>query len=175
MALFAKTGRPSGKHDLSGPAINVHEERCPVTQQRASEPLKTTIAPNLVVPSGLDAINFYKAAFDAVELYRVGDDAGVAQLSVGGAEFWITAGESAELRRFIPTSLPGRSVMMIMTVEDPDTVWERAVRAGATPEAPIYEEHRWRLGSIIDPFGHRWEIGRPLGPWPPESGAPRHV
>jgi PhnB protein len=143
------------------------EERCPVTNPQTREPLRTTIAPNLVVSNGLDAIEFYKAAFDAVELHRVGDDAGVAQLSVGGAELWIAAGESAELRRFTPASLAGRSVTMIMTVEDPDAVWERAVRAGATPEAPVYEEHGWRLGSIIDPFGHRWEIGRPLGSWPP--------
>jgi len=142
------------------------EERCPVTDSHAGEPLRTTIAPNLVVSNGLDAIEFYKAAFDAVELYRV-DDAGVAQLSVGGAEFWIAGGESAELRRFSPASLAGRSVMMIMTVEDPDAAWKQAVQAGATPEAPVYEDHGWRLGSIIDPFGHRWEIGRPLGSWPP--------
>jgi len=145
-----------------------------MTHRDDGEPPRTTIAPNLVVPSGLDAIDFYRAAFDAVELYRVGDDAGVAQLSVGGAEFWIAAGESAELRRYVPASLAGRSVSMILTVEDPDAVWERAVRAGATPEAPVYEGHGWRLGSIVDPFGHRWEIGRPLGPWPPESGRPRH-
>lgn len=138
-----------------------------MTDPHASEPLRTTIAPNLVVPNGVEAIEFYKAAFGAVELYRVGDDAGVAQLSVGGAEFWIAGGESAELRRFSPASLGGRSVTMIMTVEDPDAAWERAVQAGAAPEAPVYESHGWRLGSIIDPFGHRWEIGRPLGSWPP--------
>lgn len=145
-----------------------------MTHHHVSEPLRTRIAPNLVVSNGLGAINFYVTAFDAVELHRVGDDAGVAQLSVGGAEFWIAAGESAELRRFVPTSLPGRSVMMIMTVEDPDAVWEQAVRAGATPETPIYEDHGWRLGSIVDPFGHRWEIGRPLEPWPPDPAGPRH-
>jgi len=145
-----------------------------MTHRDDGDPQRTTIAPNLVVPSGLDAIDFYRAAFGAVELYRVGDDAGVAQLSVGGAEFWIAAGESVELRRYVPASLPGRSVSMILTVEDPDAVWERAVRAGATPEAPVHEGHGWRLGSIVDPFGHRWEIGRPLEPWPPESGRPRH-
>ena len=142
-----------------------------MTYPNADEPLKTTIAPNLVVPDGPAAIEFYRAAFGAVELHRV-PDGGVAELSVGGAEFWIAAGESAELRRFAPTSLPGRSVTMIMTVEDPDAVWERAVRAGATPEAPVYEGHGWRLGSVVDPFGHRWEIGRPLGPWPPAGGGP---
>lgn len=141
----------------------------PVSDAYLRQPLRTTIAPNLVVPDGVGAIEFYKAAFGAVVLHQVGDDAGVAELSVGGAEFWIAAGESAELRRFTPASLPGRSVTMIMTVEDPDAVWEQAVGAGATPEAAMYEGHGWRLGSIIDPFGHRWEIGRPLGPWPPDT------
>ena len=137
---------------------------------------RTTIAPNLVVPSGsgAEAIEFYRAAFGAAELYRVGDDAGVAQLSVGGAELWIAAGESEELERFTPASLHGRSVSMILTVDDPDAVWERAVGAGATPEAPMYEGHGWRLGSVIDPFGHRWEIGCPLVPWPPAGGRPHH-
>jgi PhnB protein len=126
----------------------------------------TTIAPNLVVPDGPEATRFYEAAFGAVVLHRV-PDGGVAQLAVDGAEFWIAAGESAELGRFTPASLPGRSVSMILTVADPDAAWERAVRAGATPEAPVYEGHGWRLGSVVDPFGHRWEIGRPLGDWPP--------
>jgi PhnB protein len=138
-----------------------------MTEPHARQPVTTTIAPNLVVPSGVDALRFYEEAFGAVVLHRVGDDAGVAQLSVGGAEFWIAAGESADLGRFLPTSLPGRSVSMILTVDDPDAVWERAVQAGAAPEAPVYQDHGWRLGSIIDPFGHRWEIGRPVGAWPP--------
>ena len=145
-----------------------------MTDPHARVPPRTTIAPNLVVPNGVDAIELYRAAFGAVELHRVADG-GVAQLSVGGAELWIAAGESAELRRFSPASLAGRSVTMIVTVDDPDALWERAVQAGATPEAPMYEGHGWRLGSIIDPFGHRWEIGRPLGPWPPDRRDPQHA
>lgn len=127
---------------------------------------KTTIAPNLIVRDTLSAIAFYVAAFGAVELYRVGEEAGVAQLAIGGAEFWL-AGESPDLRRLAPDSLAGRSVSMIMTVEDPDAVWNRAVAAGATPESPVAESHGWRVGSVVDPFGHRWEIARPVGVWPP--------
>ena len=40
-------------------------------------------------------------------------------------------------------------------------------RAGATATAEVADEHGWRLGRIIDPFGHEWEIGTPVGPWPP--------
>ena len=135
--------------------------------QRQKGPFKTTIAPNLVVANALEAIAFYTTAFGAVELYRVGDDAGVAQLSIGGAVFWLAEGESSELGRFTPESLGGRSVGMILTVEDPDAVWSRAVAAGATAEAPVEDSHGWRSGRLVDPFGHHWEIARPLGPWPP--------
>jgi PhnB protein len=129
--------------------------------------MNTSLAPNLIVSDGLEAIDFYIAAFGAMELYHVGDDAGVAQLSIGGAAFWI-AEESPELHRLTPAKLAGRSVSMILTVEDPDTVWAQAVAAGATAESPVEDSHGWRVGSVVDPFGHRWEIARPLGPWPPE-------
>ena len=137
----------------------------------ATEPVttkpETTIAPNLVVADALGAIAFYIAAFGAVELYRVGADAGVAQLSIDGAPFWISEGESRDLGRFTPETLGGRSVGMILTVDDPDEVFSRAVAAGATVDAPMEESHGWRSGRIVDPFGHHWEIARPLGPWPP--------
>ncbi len=129
--------------------------------------MNASLAPNLIVGDGLAAVDFYAAAFGAVELYRVGEDAGVAQLAIGHAEFWI-ATESAELGRLTPAKLGGRSVSMILTVEDPEAVWERAVAAGAMAERPVEEAHGWRVGSVVDPFGHRWEIARPLGPWPPE-------
>ncbi|HET7869227.1 MAG TPA: VOC family protein [Actinomycetota bacterium] len=52
-------------------------------------------------------------------------------------------------------------------VEDPHAMVDRAVAAGATVIRPVGEEHGWRLGRIQDPFGHHWEIGKPLVPWPP--------
>ena len=127
--------------------------------------IATTIAPSLVVGDGPRASEFYRAAFGAVELYRV-PDGGVAQLAIGGASFWLSE-EYAEQRRFTPDRLDGRSVWMILTVDDPDALWARAVAAGANPDSPVGDSHGWRLGTVTDPFGHRWEIGRPLGPWPP--------
>jgi PhnB protein len=47
-------------------------------------------------------------------------------------------------------------------VEDPAAVCAQAVRAGATQIYPVSDEHCWRLGRIVDPFGHHWEIGQPL-------------
>jgi PhnB protein len=59
---------------------------------------------------------------------------------------------------------------MLLIVEDPDAAIARAVAAGATEVYPASEEHGWRLGRIEDPFGHHWEIGKPLGAWPPPGG-----
>jgi PhnB protein len=122
-----------------------------------------TIAPMLSVRQGARAIEFYKSAFGAVELFRVEDDAGcvVARLGVRGAEFWL-ADESPEHANFSPESLGGGSVRLILTVEDPDAVFARAVCAGATEVWKVREEHGWRIGRVVDPFGHHWEIGRPL-------------
>ncbi|HWZ12387.1 MAG TPA: VOC family protein [Acidobacteriaceae bacterium] len=124
----------------------------------------TTIAPMLSVRNGARATEFYKAAFGAVELFRLDGEGGsvVAQLSVGGAEFWV-ADESPEHLNFSPESLGGGSVRMVMVVGDPDAVFGRAVAAGATVVQPMTDQpYGWRVGRVVDPFGHHWEIGKPL-------------
>jgi len=132
-------------------------------QPRNAGNQKTTIAPTLSVRNGARAISFYKAAFDARELFRIDaeSDAVVARLGVADAEFWV-ADESPEHSNFSPESLGGSSVRMVMTVEDPDAAFERAVAAGAIVIWPVSNQYGWRLGRIVDPFGHHWEIGKPL-------------
>ena len=58
---------------------------------------------------------------------------------------------------------------MLLIVDDPTSTMKRAVAAGASVVRPVTEEHHWLLGRIVDPFGHHWEIGTPLIPWPPPS------
>jgi PhnB protein len=124
---------------------------------------KTSIAPMLSVRNGARAVDFYKVAFGATELFRIDaeDGAVVAQLSADGAEFWL-ADESPEHLNFSPESLGGGSVRMVMTVEDPQAAFDRAVAAGATVVWPVADQYGWRIGRIVDPFGHHWEIGKPL-------------
>ncbi len=127
-----------------------------------TNPLPTTIAPWLSVRKGARAVEFYKSAFAAKEVFRM-DEGGsvVARLSVEGAEFWV-GDESPEHSNFSPQSLGGSSVRIILTVADPDAVFARAVAAGASQVYPVGEEYGWLLGRVVDPFGHHWEIGRPL-------------
>jgi PhnB protein len=127
----------------------------------------TSIQPELWVDSPGEAVAFYEAAFGATVLHRVGDgDDIVAQLAVGDAAFWV-AGTSASMKRLSPRAIDGTTSRTLLAVEDPDRVVLQAVAAGATESSPVSDEHGWRLGRIIDPFGHEWEIGAPLGAWPP--------
>src|SRR5262249_24371964 len=71
-------------------------------------------------------------------------------------------------------SLGGGTVKLLLTVEDPDEMARRAIEAGASEVYPVAEEHGGRLGRIVDPFGHHWEIERPQIDWPPASGGPHH-
>ena len=133
-------------------------------ESRSAKDENTAISPMLSVRNGARAIEFYKAAFGAGELFRIDDESSgavVARLSVGESEFWV-ADESPEHRNFSPESLGGGSVRMVMVVKDPDAAFERAVAAGATVVSPVSNQYGWRLGRIVDPFGHHWEIGKPL-------------
>ena len=127
----------------------------------------TSMQPELWVDNPREAVDFYQEAFGAAVLHRVGpgDDI-VAQLAVDGAAFWV-AGTSAAMGRLSPREAGGRTSRTLLVVANPEEVVGRAVAAGAIETSPVAEEHGWRLGRILDPFGHEWEIGFPLGAWPP--------
>jgi PhnB protein len=129
----------------------------------AKNSIACSVSPWLSVRNGARAVEFYKMAFGANEVYRVEDPGGsvVSRLSIDGAEFWLSD-ESPEHGNFSPESLGGGSVKMLLTVSDPDAMFARAVAAGAREVHPVLEEHGWRVGRVADPFGHHWEIARPV-------------
>jgi PhnB protein len=133
------------------------------TEPGAGATVTTSIAPMLSVREGARAVEFYKSAFGATEVFRIEspDGAVVSRLSVDGAEFWV-ADESPEHENFSPASLKGSTTRMILTVQDPDAMFARALAAGAREVSAVKEDYGWRLGRVVDPFGHHWEIGRPL-------------
>jgi PhnB protein len=127
----------------------------------------TSIQPELWVERASQAVAFYRDAFGASVLHQVGDgDDIVAQLAVDDAVFWVAAA-GPTMGRLSPHAISGATSRMLLVVSDPDAAQLRAVTAGATETSPVSDEHGWRVGRVVDPFGHEWEIGRPTGPWPP--------
>ena len=90
----------------------------------------------------------------------------IAQLSAAGARFWVS-NAADELGRFSPDRIGGATGRMLLVVDEPERVHAAAVAAGGEATSPVGDEHGWRLGRVRDPFGHEWEVGRPLGAWPP--------
>ena len=133
------------------------------------------VSAELSVRRGREAIAFYVAAFGARVVYQVGgaDDAPevVAELAIGGTTFWVSD-EAPDHGAHSPESLGGCTVRLLLRVEDPVAAQARAVAHGATEIDPVAASHGWLIGRIADPFGHAWEIGKPLIPWPPASGRP---
>jgi len=123
----------------------------------------TTIAPFLSVRRGAAAVAFYKAAFGATELFKIESPTGdvVAQLAVEGAAFWLSD-ESPAHGNFSPETLNGGTTRMVLTIDNPDAMFDRAVAAGARVITPMKDDYGWHLGRVVDPFGHHWEIGKPL-------------
>ncbi|MGA3216412.1 MAG: VOC family protein [Acidimicrobiales bacterium] len=133
-------------------------------------PVAACVEVQLAVRHGREAVAFYEAAFGARTCFRHGgtDELPevVAQLRVGSTRFWVED-ESPEHGNFSPQALGGATARLLLVVDDPAAVVERALALGAGEVQPVAEVYGWLLGRVVDPFGHHWEIGRPLGTWPP--------
>lgn len=136
-----------------------------------SQPVIMTpgISPMLAVSDGRAAIEFYKAAFGATVLWSLGDTRMVAGLSVNGAPFFL-AHEEPTYGTSGPAGAGFTTVRIELFVNDPVAVHKRAVAAGAVERSPVIEhEHsttgprpisKMLQGSVRDPFGHIWLIGK---------------
>jgi PhnB protein len=124
---------------------------------------RRSVAPWLSVRNSASALEFYKAAFGAIEVYRLDGPGGsvVAKLAIDSSEFWLSD-ESPDHGNFSPETLGGATAKMILVVADPDAAFAAAIAAGASEVSPVGEGHGWRVGRVADPFGHHWEIGREL-------------
>jgi PhnB protein len=126
--------------------------------------LRPSLAPMLSVRNGAKAVEFYEVAFGARVVFKVEDPDGavVAQLAVGQSDFWL-ADESPDHKNFSPDALGGSTVRMVLIADDPDAVFAQAMQAGAIVVWPVADQpYGWRVGRVVDPFGHHWEIGKPL-------------
>lgn len=128
------------------------------------------ISPMLAVPDGSVAIEFYKRAFEATVLWSLGSGADiVAGLSIHGAAFFL-AHEAPPYGTRAPSTVGFTTVRVELFVHDPAAVHSRALAAGAVERSPIREHtystvgpqpiNRMLQGSVTDPFGHIWLIGK---------------
>ena len=130
------------------------------------------LAPSLVVKDGVAAIEFYKKAFGAEELYRLVDPEsgkiGHAEITIKGALVMLGS-EYPEMTKS-PTTLGGTSVSLGLMSADAKTDFERAVSAGAEVVRPLAEQFYGHLsGRVRDPFGHEWIISQELEKLSPEE------
>ena len=125
---------------------------------------KTTIAALLGVRNSISAIEFYKAAFDAVELFRIDNDDGAVGRRTCPWERPISGSPTKKQGNLSPVTLSGSTaVRMVMVVDDPDAVFDRAVTATPMRCGPWSTSlTASAIRRLVDPFGHHWEIGKPL-------------
>lgn len=90
------------------------------------------------------------------------DGSVVAEMAIAGARF-VVADESPKHSNFSPDTLGGTPVRIGLLVADPDALAKQAVAAGAIEVYPVADQdYGYRLGHVADPFGHHWEIFKPL-------------
>ena len=120
------------------------------------------ITPYLMVRNAAAAIDFYKKAFNAVELMRFPGPGGKimhAEVKIGDSPVML-ADEMPEEGHAGPQTLGGVGVSMMLYVEDVDTRFAQAIAAGATIKRPVQDQfYGDRTGTLVDPFGHVWSIG----------------
>lgn len=120
-----------------------------------------SVTPYLIIKNAADAIDFYKSAFGAIELFRMPQPDGKighAEIKIGDSPIML-ADEFPEMKYVSPQTLGGSPVSLMIYVEDVDTVFKRAIDAGASEQKPVQDQfYGDRSGSLTDPFGHVWHI-----------------
>jgi PhnB protein len=131
-----------------------------------------TATPYLIVQGAADAIEFYKRAFGATEMLRMADPqgrVGHAEIRIGDSVIML-ADEHPGMGYRGPRTLGGSSVSILLYLEDVDTVFERAVKAGARALRPVTNQfYGDRSGTLEDPFGHVWTIATHVEDVAPEE------
>jgi len=119
-----------------------------------------SVTPYLIVKGGAEAIDYYKKAFGAVELFRMdhGGKIGHAEIKIGDSPIML-ADEYPEMKYLSPKTLGGTPVSIMIYVEDVDTVYNQAIAAGGTEVKALQDQfYGDRSGTLTDPFGHVWTV-----------------
>jgi PhnB protein len=128
--------------------------------------------PYLMVKGAANAIDYYKRAFDATELFRMADEKGTighAEIRIGDSIIMLADDQPGALCH-PPRSLGGSSVGMMIYVSDVDTVFKRALEAGGKALRPLTNQfYGDRSGTLEDPYGHVWTVATHVEDVPPEE------
>ena len=120
-----------------------------------------SVTPYLIIRGATEAIEFYKKAFGAVELFRIpapGGTIGHAEIKIGDSMIML-ADEHPSMGYTGPQTIGGSPVSLMIYVEDVDTVFDQAVKSGATVKQALEDKfYGDRSGTVTDPFGHVWHI-----------------
>lgn len=131
-----------------------------------------TATPYLVVKGAADAIEFYKRAFDATELFRVpGPDGAVmhAEIKIGDSIIML-ADEFPQMNALSPKTIGGSPVSLMLYLPNVDEVFARTIAAGAKELRPLQNQfYGDRSGTVEDPFGHKWTISTHVEDVSPEE------
>jgi PhnB protein len=120
-----------------------------------------SVTPYLIIDGAAAALDFYKKAFGATEVMRMpmDDRIGHAEIKLGDSHVMLSD-QWPEMGHLSPKKRGGPSVSLMFYVENPDAVFDRAIKAGATVQKPVENQfYGDRTGTLVDPFGHIWSIG----------------
>jgi PhnB protein len=131
-----------------------------------------SVTPYLYIRGAANAIEFYKKALGAEELFRLPDKdgrIGHAELKIGDSVVML-ADEYPTMKIVGPQTLGGTSVGLLVYVSDVDTIVGRALAQGAKLDRPIQDQfYGDRSGTVVDPYGHKWTIATHVEDVPPEE------
>ena len=131
-----------------------------------------TATPYLYIRGAANAIDFYKKAFGAVELFRMGrpdGKIGHAEIKIGDSPIML-ADENAEMGATSPQTIGGTPFSIMIYVEDVDSVFNQAISAGAEQIRPVADQfYGDRTGGLKDPFGFQWWVATHIEDVPPEE------
>jgi PhnB protein len=118
-----------------------------------------TVTPYLILKDAVKALDFYKRAFGATELFRLdAPDGTIAHAEVKIGDSPVMFGEEMEGHRG-PQSLGGTPVSLMIYVPDVDRMFAQAIAAGGKVVRPVADQfYGDRTGTLVDPFGHQWSI-----------------
>ena len=120
-----------------------------------------SVTPYLIIKGAAAAIDFYKKAFGATELFRIDapeGKVGHAEIKIGDSPIML-ADEFPGMGYVSPKTLGGTPVSLLIYVDDVDTVFPQAIAAGGKQEKPLQDQfYGDRSGTLTDPFGHVWTV-----------------